>query len=403
LLTGRYPFKFGLEKLIWPWSDYGLSIDLKILPQYLKELNYKTYAVGKWNLGHNNRKFLPKQRGFDHHYGCYCGCQDYYSHNYCNVHDFHEDGNPILPVGHSTDLFTDKACQYIKNHDVSQPFFMYFAFTAPHVPLKCDNYWKNKSSSKDDQRKTFSGLVTHMDYSIGKLVANLKSTGLYEDTLIWFTSDNGGWVGYGGDNGPYKGGKCSLNEGGVKAVNFIHHQKIGQGVCNQVAHAVDIAPTIISLAGGSINQTDGINLIPHLSNETEIEREIILGFSQGEEDVLHGACRYGDWKLIVHNKNVELYNLREDKFETNNLVISDPETYEKFLIKFKLNKEFYVSSGFGGYFPPDGPPPDFVFPKYWGEKLKNKIKILSAPNINFEKLSYMEILGYPPNFKIKKG
>ncbi|MEI8270833.1 MAG: arylsulfatase, partial [bacterium] len=340
ILTGRYPFTFGLERLVWPWSDYGLPTDIKIIPEYLKELNYKTYAIGKWNLGHNKKEFLPTQRGFDHHYGCYCGCQDYYNHNYYNIHDFHENGEPTYPVGHSTDLFTDKACQYIKNHNTSQPFFMYLAFTSPHVPLKCDNYWKNKSFSKEDMRKTFSGLVTQMDYSIGKLVANLKSTGLYEDTLIWFTSDNGGWLGYGGNNGPYKGGKANLNEGGVKAVNFIHHKNLSPSVCSQVAHAVDIAPTIISLAGEKLEKvdmdslnisfsgvklekTDGINLSPHLYPEKEIERDLVLSYSQIKKDVFHGACRYGKWKLIIHNDQIELYNLDEDKYENNNLAAID--------------------------------------------------------------------------------
>ena len=402
LLTGRYPFKFGLEKLVWPWSDYGLPKEIPTIPEYLKKLNYKTYAVGKWNLGHNKLEFLPTHRGFDNYYGCYLGCQDYYSHDYYNVHDFQEDGKVIYPDGHSTDLFTNKACQYIKNHDASNPFFMYFAFTAPHVPLKCDNYWKNKSSSQDDLRKTFSGLVTHMDYSIGKLIATLKSAGLYEDTFIWFTSDNGGWLGCGGNNQPYKGGKCDLNEGGVKAVNFIHYKNL-KGSCNQVAHAIDIAPTIISLAGGEPDKLDGVNLAPYLFEEKVVDRDIVLSYCQITEDKIFGACRYGKWKLIIDKKNNQLYDLEADKYEQNNLAQTNEETFTSILNKFKLNKQFYVKSGNWGWFPPNGNPPDYVFPKYWGEKIFQDIKILAVQpdsEIDTESLSYMDVLGYPPNFKV---
>jgi len=400
IMTGFYPFKLGLQKLVWPWSSFGLPQDKKTIAEYFKELNYKTYAVGKWNLGHSHVNFLPTYRGFDHHYGCYAGCQDYYDHNYYGIHDFFEDNKVIYPQGHSTDLYADKACEYIKKHDGSNPFFMYVAFTAPHVPLKCDNYWENKNQSNDETRRKYLGLVSHMDYCIGKIVANLKSKKIYEDTLIWFTADNGGWIGCGGDNQPYKGGKCSLNEGGIKAVNFIQFKKFESYECNQVSHAIDIMPTLISLAGGSVDFSDGIDLTQSIRDKKNTDRNLVFQYYPNGESFI-GACRFGKWKLIIQKDIIELYDLSIDPCEMNNLAQKMPEIVNDIISKMKTNESKFLQGEWPVYFSPNGPPLGYQPPKYYKPHKDIKMSFIKKSEEVDLNLDFMDVLGYPPNFDVK--
>jgi len=132
IYTGDYAFKQGFDGVIWPWSDYGI-LKKDNLPNTFKRNNYDTYLIGKWHVGHSKKRYLPNQMGFDYHYGGHTGAMDHWSHTYHNVHDFQENGEPIYPKGHSTDLYADKAIEILKNRCRSKPFLMFLTFNAPYA------------------------------------------------------------------------------------------------------------------------------------------------------------------------------------------------------------------------------------------------------------------------------
>ncbi len=216
IMTGRYPFRYGIQQIVWPWNHHGLPLSEKLISQFFKEAGYETHALGKWNLGHVTKQYFPNERGFDSFYGAYTGSTDHWSHTYFKIHDFHYNGSPIYPKGHTTDLCTARTIELINS--ATKPFFIYLAFTAPHVPLQTFTHFLEQNKHiKDVTRRTYAGMVCHMDKSIGKIVNALKSKNIFDETLIWFMSDNGGWAGTGSSNGLWRGGKISTYEGGKTA------------------------------------------------------------------------------------------------------------------------------------------------------------------------------------------
>jgi arylsulfatase A-like enzyme len=137
LMTGRYPCRYGLQTLVIPTpSKYGLPTDEWLLPQALKDAGYRTAMVGKWHLGHADRKYWPRQRGFDYHYGSMVGEVDYFTHSSANVRDWYRDDRPLNEQGYVTQLWGKDAVAQINAHDTKTPLFLYLAFTAPHSPYQ---------------------------------------------------------------------------------------------------------------------------------------------------------------------------------------------------------------------------------------------------------------------------
>ncbi len=137
LMTGRYPFRYGLQTLVIPTpGKYGLPTDERLLPQALKEAGYNTAMVGKWHLGHADRKYWPRQRGFDYHYGAVLGEIDYFTHSSTNVRDWYRNNRPVKEAGYVTQLLAKDAVARINEHDPKTPLFLYLAFTAPHAPYQ---------------------------------------------------------------------------------------------------------------------------------------------------------------------------------------------------------------------------------------------------------------------------
>ncbi len=137
LLTGRYPFRYGLQTIVIPSvSTYGLATDEWLLPQALKEAGYQTAIIGKWHLGHGDKKYWPKQRGFDYQYGPLIGELDYFTHEEHGVLDWYRDNKPVKEEGYTTTLLGNDAVKYIDERKVGTPFFLYLAFNAPHTPYQ---------------------------------------------------------------------------------------------------------------------------------------------------------------------------------------------------------------------------------------------------------------------------
>ena len=315
LMTGRYPFRYGLQTAVIPGTAaYGLDISEWLMPQCLKEAGYKTAIIGKWHLGHADLKYWPKQRGFDYAYGATIGELDYYTHGDAGVLDWFRNNKPVHEKGYTTQLIGNDAVKYINEQDPNKPFYLYLTFNAPHTPYQApQDYIDRYKNIEDLTRRTYAGMVTCLDDEIGRVVAALDKKGLRDNTLILFHSDNG----------PYRGGKGELFEGGGRVcalANWPGHIK-AQTV-DGIMHAVDLYPTLAALASASTAKCkplDGVNVWDTIAEGKPSPRtEVIYNI-----EPFRGGVRQGDWKLIWRTlipTSVDLYNLAEDPYEKNNVV-----------------------------------------------------------------------------------
>jgi arylsulfatase A-like enzyme len=344
LMTGRYPFRYGLQTAVIPSvSAYGLDTTEWLMPQCLKEAGYSTAIIGKWHLGHADRQYWPKQRGFDYQYGALIGELDYFTHSEHGVLDWFRDNEPVEEEGYTTTLLGQDAVQLIEARDPAKPLYLYLAFNAPHTPYQApQEYIDRYPDIEDPTRRIYAGMVTCLDDQIGQVVAALDRKGMRENTLIVFHSDNGGTKNamFAGvmadmskvkipcDNGRYRDGKGSLYEGGTRVcaiANWPGHIK--PQTVDQVIHAVDIFPTFAFLAGASTSKCkplDGVNVWETMSKGSPSPRsEVVYNI-----EPFRGAVRQGDWKLVwwtLLPQRIELYNISQDPSEQHNLAAEHPE------------------------------------------------------------------------------
>ena len=343
LMTGRYPFRYGLQTaVILSAHTYGLDTSEWLLPQALGAAGYDTAIIGKWHLGHADRKYWPRQRGFDYQYGPLIGELDYFTHEQHGVLDWYRNNEPVREPGYTTTLLGDDAVRYIAKHDTSRPFFMYLTFNAPHTPYQAPQEWLDKYSNiEDPSRRAYAASITAMDFEIGRVVAELDRRGIRDNTLIVFQSDNGGTRNamFAGevdvskltlppDNGPYRDGKGTLYEGGTRVValaNWPGHIPAGEEVDGMI-HVVDMYPTLVRLAGGSTAQSkplDGLDVWEAIGAGGRSPRtEVVYNV-----EPLRAGLRQGDWKLVWVTplpQKVELYDLAKDPFEQHNVAAEHP-------------------------------------------------------------------------------
>lgn len=355
LMTGRYPMRYGLQTLvIFPSHKYGLPTDEKTLPQALKEVGYGTYMVGKWHLGHADRKFWPNNRGFDHFYGNVVGEVDYFTKDRGGVIDWQRNGTFLKEQGYYTEQIGDEAVELIEKHEPSKPMFLYFASLAPHAPYQApqtdiDAY---RDVFPDEEQRKYAGMISNLDRQVGRLIATLEKKGMRENTLIFFTTDNGGatsalfatgarspeeraasgGVGLGtkppASNAPFSGGKGGLHEGGVRLPAIVNWPaKLKPRVVTEPLHHVDLMPTLLALVGGSgdaAHPFDGKDAMAAIAEgRTSPHDEILINV-----EAFRGAIRKGNWKLIkkaLLPGTTELYDLANDPGEKTNLAEKHPE------------------------------------------------------------------------------
>ncbi|MGE5712946.1 MAG: arylsulfatase B [Betaproteobacteria bacterium] len=344
LMTGRYPFRYGLQTAVIPSAHtYGLALDEWLLPQALKDAGYDTAIVGKWHLGHADRRYWPRQRGFDHQYGPLIGEIDYFTHEQHGVLDWYRNNQPVREQGYSTTLLGDDAVRLIERHDPARPLFLYLAFNAPHTPYQAPEAdLQRYSAIADPSRRAYAAMVTAMDTEIGRVVAALDARGMRGNTLIVFQSDNGGthnpmFAGEGDmskvkipvDNGPLREGKGSLYEGGTRVValaNWPGHIPAGTTV-DGLIHVVDMYPTLSQLAGASSAKAkplDGVDVWRTISaGQPSPRSEIVYNV-----EPFRAGVRQGSWKLVWRTplpESVELFDLASDPYEKNNVAAKYPE------------------------------------------------------------------------------
>ena len=344
LLTGRYPFRYGLQTAVIPSvSAYGLDTGEWLLPQALQEAGYRTAIIGKWHLGHADKKFWPRQRGFDYQYGAMIGELDYFTHDEQGVLDWFRDNEPAKEEGYTTTLIGQDAERLIERHDVSTPLYLYLTFNAPHTPYQAPQEHVDRYKSiEDPTRRIYAGMVACLDDEIGRVVAALDKRKMRENTIILFHSDNGGTrnamfagvmadmskVKIPCDNGPYREGKGTLFEGATRVCALANWPgRIRAGSVAGLVHAVDIYPTIAALAGASTARCkplDGVNAWETIAQDRPSARsEIVYNV-----EPFRAAVRDGDWKLIWRTmlpSSVDLYNIAQDPSESNNLAAQHPD------------------------------------------------------------------------------
>ncbi len=329
LLSGRYPTHTGVYSVITPGATWGLPLDERTLPQALADAGYTTAITGKWHLGEFRAEYRPSQRGFQHQYGHMMGNIDYFTHLRDGKLDWYRNDKPLEEEGYSTRLIAKEASRLIREQPADKPLFLYVPFNGIHSPHQVLASDAKPYEKLPKVRGTIAGMLAVVDEAIGQVTTALDEKGIRDNTLIIFSSDNGGpQPGKATMNTPLRGEKGSINEGGVRVAAFATWPgKIPAGATiDEPMHVVDWYPTLLKLTGAPTEQKhtpDGLDIWPVLTKSAKSPHDAIL---------LHGtnvnvkALRMGDWKLhLPASGKMALYNLAKDISEKHDLAATEPD------------------------------------------------------------------------------
>lgn len=362
LLTGCYPNRLGISGALGPNSPIGLNLSEETLADLLKERGYATGIFGKWHLG-DRKQFLPLQQGFDEYYGVP------YSHDMWPLHpaqaqahypplrwiegnDQKEEIKNLDDASHITSTITERAISFIRNHK-TKPFFLYVPHPLPHVPLAASVQFKGKSA-----RGIFGDVLTELDWSIGKVLDELKQQGLDKKTLVIFISDNGPWLNYGdhaGSTGGFREGKGTSFEGGHRVPCLVRWPGVVPAgrVSNKLLTTMDILPTVVNVCGARLpkQRIDGVDWLALLKGDNTVTPRDHFYYYYRKNSL--EAVRQGDWKLVfahpgrtyegflpgqngkpgpsteTHEFPIALYDLRRDPGERYDVQQQYPELVAK--------------------------------------------------------------------------
>ncbi|MEM9141469.1 MAG: sulfatase [Bacteroidota bacterium] len=348
LLTGCYARRVDLDLdaknnwVLFPVGKKGINPKEKILPEILKSAGYATAIFGKWHLG-DQPQFLPNEHGFDYWFGL----------PYSNDMEREKGGNPPLPLMRNGEIveqreqhrafdqstltkrYTEEAIAWMDNHK-DRPFFVYLPHTMPHNPVAARPEFYEKTNNP---KSGFGAAVAEIDWSTGRIREYLKANALEDNTLVLFTSDNGGAMRRGASNGILRGGKGNVYEGGVRVPMIACWPgKIGTGgTCHQMASVIDFYPTFAKLAGIPLDlsvKRDGTDISDYLFHPQK--RRADRPYYFWHVGYLR-ALRLGDWKLMLtgpflkEDRGMVLYNLKEDPSETTDRSQEHPEIVARLL------------------------------------------------------------------------
>jgi len=353
LLTGRYPDLVGVPGVIrthlaGSWGNLIESVPL--LPQVLKPAGYTSALVGKWHLGLQPPD-TPMDRGFDHFHG-FLGdmMEDYYTHRRDGYNYMRLGRKKIDPKGHATDLFTEWARAWLREQKPGRPWCLYLAYNAPHTPIQPPPEWLERVRAREPgihaKRARLVALIEHLDHGIGQVLQTLDEMGLARNTLVVFTSDNGGQTSVGAHNGPLRDGKGTLYEGGIRVPMGVRWPgRIAPGSRSErIVLSMDILPTLCEAAGVALkHEIDGASFLSTLLGQGDAAPRRDLFWGRREGGPFKGgaiyAIRRGDWKLLepMPGKPLELYNLADDPLERKDRARTDRATFET--LKKALNAQ----------------------------------------------------------------
>ncbi|MBL7154637.1 MAG: sulfatase-like hydrolase/transferase [Phycisphaerae bacterium] len=335
LLTGCYPPRVGITKVLFPRDHVGLNPKEVTIADILRERGYATACIGKWHLGHLP-EFLPTSNGFDYYFGVpYSNDMDGVKGKDRNLDrawrekDYSAWNVPLMrneeiierPADQTRliERYTQEAVKFI-DENKDKPFFLYLPHTMPHIPLFVgDDFFA------EDPKQAYKATIEQIDWSVGKVLGALKKAGVDENTLVVFTSDNGPWLSkkhHGGSALPLRDGKFSTYEGGMREPCIMRWPgRIPAGAeCGEVCGTIDLLPTFAKLAGGeppSDRVIDGKD-IRHLMGGKLGARSPHEAYYFYRGTRLE-SIRAGMWKLVRKNRKIELFDLQDDLSETKNL------------------------------------------------------------------------------------
>lgn len=349
LITGRYQYRLpiGLEEPLASLGDrhVGLPPDHPTLPSLLRKAGYGTTLIGKWHLG-KLPDFGPLQSGYDHFYGFRGGAVDYFTHKSggpaTDTHDLWENDVKVHEVGYLTSLLGKRATSVIDAYAKAQkPFFLSLHFNAPHWP------WEGPGDEAESKRirglaqydagsmKTYAEMMVALDAEVGRVLAALDANGIADNTLVVFTSDNGGerfaktW--------PFSGRKTELLEGGVRIPAVVRWPRgIPAGkTSEQTIISMDWMPTFLELAKTAPDPKypmDGVSLVQTLAGTAPVTpRKFFWRYKNLEQQ----AMRDGDWKYLKIKNNTFLFNVVEDPMERANHKMREPAMFERMVAEYK--------------------------------------------------------------------
>lgn len=372
VMTGKSPAGLGVTRPISKLDSNGLPLDETILPEFFAEAGYQTRMVGKWHLGHAEKRYLPHARGFEHFYGNVTGGIGYWDHNHGGGHDWQRNGVTLREQGYATQLMVDEALRMIEARDPERPLFLFASFNAPHMPneapsARIEDYPEEMRA----ERRIHAAMVSEMDAGVGRILTKLETEGIRENTLVWFFSDNGGLnrsaspkalsravdglvrvfgeplpveflefvresVNDGGSsNAPLRAGKGAVYEGGIRVPSVISWPgRVSPGESDAFVTAQDVLPTLleaVALAGRIPPDLDGAGRWNAIREEekSEIKFDPSRSFRvQGLGDV---ALVRPPWKLVVPGTLLpwgqpapELFNIYDDPREEQDLAARFP-------------------------------------------------------------------------------
>jgi len=341
LLTGRWPARFGLMRaVITPWSPYGLPVEEKTMPQLLATAGYERRGItGKWHLGHSRQAFLPLARGFTSFIGCYNGAIDYFTHEREGEVDWHHDARTVREDGYATDILGAAAVRFIRESPAGQPWFLYVPLNAPHSPFQAKEAdLKKYPQLKPADHRAYAAMVDSMDQAIGKILAAVGERADADNTLVLFSSDNGGIPSVGSSNGPYRAGKISVYEGGTRVCAAVRWPAGGLSGGKRFGERIgyiDVLPTVLAAAGVKPpTNLDGVNFLPALRGESALPERPWFSYVHQTAEA-RASVHLGSWKLVAFgdfftekpaaSPQLELYDLARDPAEANNLAAQHPE------------------------------------------------------------------------------
>ena len=349
ILTGRYPDRVGVPGVIrtQPNDSWGyFNPNVPTLGNELSDAGYQTGIIGKWHLGLESPN-LPNERGFHFFHGFLGDMMDSYTTHLRHGNNYMRlNHDPITPQGHATELFTDWAIDFLKtrSQQPDQPFFLYLAYNAPHFPIEPPVEWlqrvRQRNPNLSEARAKNVALVEHLDANIGRLLDTLDSLGLTQNTLVAFTADNGGSLPHGQNNDPWRDGKQSHYDGGLRVPFMIRWPaRIKAGsTCNYTGLNFDLFPTFVELAKGKPSpDLDALSLVPLFNNQV-MKNDRELYFTRREGGQKYGgksyeAIIYRNWKLLQNDpySPLELYDLAKDPQETTDLAQQEKQIYNDLL------------------------------------------------------------------------
>jgi len=341
MLTGCYPDISGVPGVIRTHDNNSWGYfrqELPTLPDMLKRAGYQTALIGKWHLGLESPN-MPNERGFDHFHGFLGDMMDnYWDHLRHGINYMRLNEQEIHPEGHATDLFSDWAIDYFEAATASdRPFFLFLSYNAPHFPIQPPDEWLQKVQDREEGiaelRAKNVAFVEHMDDGIGRVLSALEQTGLDQNTIVIFTSDNGGSLPHAASNGILRGGKQDMYEGGIKVPTcFVWPGTIPEGSdANILALTMDLFPTLCDMAGVTIeHDIDGVSLMPGLLGEKQETTDRTVFFMRREGGHFNGLCYYAvrndRYKLLQNTpfEPLQLFDMVEDPLETQPLERDHP-------------------------------------------------------------------------------